>query len=90
MIFAFLVFSISGIPPLGGFFIKLNILASLIDSSHFFITYILFFFSVVSFFYYLRLIKIRFFDYQENTLFITPITNKINYTSEYPHFVNRM
>ena len=90
MIFAFLVFSISGIPPLGGFFIKLNILASLIDSSHFFITYILFFFSVVSFFYYLRLIKIRFFDYQENTLFITPITNKLNYNSEYPHFVNRI
>ena len=40
-IYAILVFSMSGIPPLGGFFIKLDILSSLLESSYFFITYIL-------------------------------------------------
>ena len=61
-IFAFLIFSISGIPPLGGFFIKLDILSVLLSISHFFINYLLFFGTVVSFFYYLRVIKIIFFD----------------------------
>ena len=62
--FAFLIFSISGIPPLGGFFIKLDILSAVQDGSHFFINYVLFIFTVISFFYYLRVIKIRFFDSQ--------------------------
>lgn len=63
--FAFLIFSRSGIPPLGGFFIKLDILSAIQDNSHFFVNYILFFFTVISFFYYLRVIKIIFFDNQE-------------------------
>ena len=51
LLFAFLIFSISGIPPFGGFIIKLDILVALLDSSHFFIVYLLFFFTVASFFY---------------------------------------
>jgi len=64
-LFAFLIFSISGIPPLGGFFVKLDILSSVQDSGQFFTNYILFIFTVISFFYYLRVIKIIFFDNQE-------------------------
>lgn len=63
--FAFLIFSRSGIPPFGGFFIKLDILAAVIDSSHFFINYCLFICTIISFFYYLRLIKIMYFDTAE-------------------------
>jgi len=55
----------SGIPPLGGFFVKLDILSSVQDSAQFFTNYILFIFTVISFFYYLRVIKIMFFDNQE-------------------------
>ncbi len=62
LIFSFLLFSMSGIPPLGGFFIKLDILLVLLESSRFYLNYILFIFSVASFFYYLRVIKIMFFD----------------------------
>ena len=62
IIFALLVFSMSGIPPLGGFFIKLDVLAALLEYSRFGINIILFFFTVASFFYYLRLNKIIFFD----------------------------
>ena len=62
LIFALLIFSMSGIPPLGGFFIKLDILAALLESSRFGINMLLFIFTVASFFYYLRVNKIIFFD----------------------------
>ena len=73
--FAFLVFSISGIPPFAGFFIKLDILAAVIDSSHFFINYFLFICTVISFFYYLRLIKIIYFDTPDSTGLNTDVIN---------------
>ncbi len=70
----------SGIPPLGGFFIKLDILSALFETSHFFVNYILFFFTVFSFFYYLRLMKILFFD-------ISYINKKqISFNSNYEFF----
>ena len=62
IIFSFLIFSMSGIPPLGGFFIKLDILLVLLESSRFYLNYVLFLLTVASFFYYLRVIKIMFFD----------------------------
>ena len=82
LIFAFLVFSRSGIPPLGGFFIKLDLLSVLLDSSHFFINYILFFFTVASFFYYLRLIKILFFEDQKVSRVIPSVSSKYTIFSE--------
>jgi len=83
LIFAFLIFSMSGIPPLGGFFIKLDILSALMNSSHFFLTYVLFFFTVASFFYYLRLIKIRYFDASKNSSYSLPISFSTTYAYEY-------
>ena len=56
------LFSISGLPPMGGFFVKFEIFYSLINSSQYFIGYILFLLTVFSFFYYLRLIKIIYFE----------------------------
>jgi len=61
LIFALLIFSMSGIPPLGGFFVKLDVLTALLDSSRFYTNYMLLFFTVASFFYYLRVVKIIFF-----------------------------
>ena len=66
LIFVFLIFSMSGIPPLGGFFIKLDVLVALLDSSRYFVTSALFFFTVVTFFYYLKIIKILFFENFDN------------------------
>lgn len=62
LIFSLLIFSMSGIPPLGGFFVKLDILYALMESSRFGINFIFLFFTVASFFYYLRVVKIIFFD----------------------------
>lgn len=61
-IFAITIFSLSGIPPLGGFFVKYEIFSSIINSSLFYLAYILLICTVVSFFYYLRLIKIIYFE----------------------------
>jgi NADH-quinone oxidoreductase subunit N len=55
------LFSISGLPPMGGFFVKFEIFYSLINSSQYFVAYLLFILTVFSFFYYLRLIKIIYF-----------------------------
>lgn len=62
LIFAFLIFSMSGIPPFGGFFIKLDVLAALLENSRYGVNIILFFFTVAMFFYYLKINKILFFD----------------------------
>jgi NADH-quinone oxidoreductase subunit N len=64
-----LIFSMSGIPPFGGFYVKLDVLTTLIEHSNFYVTFILFFCTVASFFSYLRLIKIIYFD------------NKVEYTT---------
>lgn len=61
-IFAITLFSLSGIPPMGGFFVKYEIFYSLLNSSFFYFSYILLFLTIISFFYYLRLIKILFFE----------------------------
>lgn len=86
--FAVVVFSMSGIPPLGGFFVKLDILIALMEDSHFYTNYILLFFTVASFFYYLRIIKIIFFEdiEKENAIVSTSnislIMNKGRYAEE--------
>jgi NADH-quinone oxidoreductase subunit N len=56
----------SGLPPLGGFFIKLDVLSSLMESSRFALTFFLFVLTIANFFYYLRINKILFFDYIQN------------------------
>lgn len=80
----------SGIPPLGGFFVKLDILSAVLDNSHFFTNYVLFIFTVISFFYYLRVIKIRFFDTQEPTRGSNSIAFSAVYPSEYPRNEGRI
>jgi len=62
LILVIALFSISGLPPMAGFFVKFEIFYSLINSSQYFIAYILFILTVFSFFYYLRLIKIIYFE----------------------------
>jgi NADH:ubiquinone oxidoreductase subunit 2 (subunit N) len=62
LIFSIILFSLSGIPPLGGFFVKYEIFYSLINSSFFLLAYLLLLLTIISFFYYLRLIKIFYFE----------------------------
>lgn len=61
-VMAALMFSLIGIPPLGGFFGKFYVFAAAIEAKLFWLAVIGIVASVVSAFYYLRLIKVMYFD----------------------------
>ena len=60
--FVIIFFSIAGIPPLTGFLSKLFILLSLVESKSIISALVLVLLSAISVFYYLRIIKIFFFE----------------------------
>jgi NADH-quinone oxidoreductase subunit N len=86
-IFAFLIsiiiFSIAGLPPFGGFYTKYFILLDLVNVKLYFVVLLILILSVISTFYYVRIIKTIFFnknlsknnsyflDFQNNTLLYT-------------------
>ncbi len=64
---AALMFSMSGIPPLAGFFGKLFVFQSLLESGFYIVAVIGVVTSVVAAYYYLKIIKIMFFDEQQES-----------------------
>nr|YP_009549889.1 NADH dehydrogenase subunit 2 [Cladosiphon okamuranus]AYW52603.1 NADH dehydrogenase subunit 2 [Cladosiphon okamuranus] len=69
-----MIFSLAGIPPFGGFFAKLNIFIGLVDSSFYILAVFAVITSVISAFYYIRLIKIFYFEKNQNWFFFAPLT----------------
>lgn len=67
------LFSLSGLPPLAGFFVKFEIFYSLLNTGNYYLVLLLFLLTVFSFFYYLRIIKILYF---ENTTLFTKNKNE--------------
>jgi len=57
-----ILFSLAGIPPLAGFFAKFYIFKSVIEQSMFFLAIVGLLSTVIAAFYYLRIIKIIYFD----------------------------
>ena len=57
-----ILFSLAGIPPLAGFFAKFYIFKSVLEKSMFFLAIVGLLSTVIAAFYYLRLIKIMYFD----------------------------
>ena len=60
-----ILFSLAGIPPLAGFFAKLYIFKSVLEQSMYFLAIIGLLSTVVAAFYYLRIIKIIYFDQEK-------------------------
>ena len=60
--FLFIFFSIAGIPPFSGFLAKIFILFGLIESNHLVVSLILIIISAISVFYYIRVVKVIFFE----------------------------
>ena len=60
--FLIILFSLAGIPPLAGFFAKFYIFKAVIEQSMFFLAIVGLLSTVVAAFYYLRIIKIIYFD----------------------------
>ena len=56
------MFSIAGIPPLVGFFAKMGVFLSVLHAKYYFVALLAVLCSVVSTFYYIRIIKILYFE----------------------------
>ncbi len=61
-----IVFSMAGVPPTVGFFAKLFILDALVNADLLWLALVAVFFSVIGAFYYLRIIKVIYFDKPES------------------------
>jgi len=61
-----ILFSLAGIPPLAGFFAKFYIFKSVLEQSMYFLAIVGLLSTVVAAFYYLRIIKIMYFDKEKD------------------------
>jgi NADH-quinone oxidoreductase subunit N len=61
-----ILFSLAGIPPLAGFFAKFYIFKTVIEQSMYFLAIVGLLSTVVAAFYYLRIIKIIYFDNEKD------------------------
>jgi NADH-quinone oxidoreductase subunit N len=62
-------FSLAGVPPLAGFFAKMEIFISALSASLFFVSLVVILSSVISSFYYIRLIKTMYFEVKKKNTF---------------------
>ena len=69
-----ILFSLAGIPPLAGFFAKFYIFKAVIEQSMYFLAIVGLLSTVIAAFYYLRIIKIIYFDPEQEKF--DPITSK--------------
>ena len=60
--FSVILFSVAGFPPMIGFLVKINIFLTAIESSMYFIALISILCSVIATFFYIRIIKILYFE----------------------------
>lgn len=63
------MFSLAGVPPMAGFYAKFLILSSLVDAGWLELAAIAVIFSVIGAFYYLRVIKLMYFDEPSDAVF---------------------
>jgi NADH-quinone oxidoreductase subunit N len=59
------MFSLTGIPPMAGFYAKLAVLQALVGAGHVAIAVVAVIFSLIGAFYYLRVVKMAYFDEPE-------------------------
>jgi len=69
------MFSLAGIPPLPGFYAKLYVLQALIGADHLWIAVVAVLFSLIGAFYYLRVVKVAYFDEPQDPPPQTPAAN---------------
>jgi NADH-quinone oxidoreductase subunit N len=62
-------FSLAGVPPLAGFFAKMEIFISALSASLFFVSLVVILSSFISSFYYIRLIKTMYFEVKKKNTF---------------------
>jgi len=73
-------FSLAGVPPLAGFFAKMEIFINALGSSLYFASFIAILSSVISSYYYIRLIKSMYFEKNNENSFIFPVSRSCSLT----------
>ncbi|MDZ7747509.1 MAG: NADH-quinone oxidoreductase subunit NuoN [Halofilum sp. (in: g-proteobacteria)] len=63
----FFMFSMAGVPPLAGFYAKLSVLRAVVQVDQVWLAVVAVVFSVVGAFYYLRVVKLMYFDEPDDT-----------------------
>lgn len=63
----FMMFSMAGVPPFAGFYAKLSVLRAVVQVDEIWLAVVAVVFSVVGAFYYLRVVKLMYFDAPEET-----------------------
>ena len=66
-----LMFSMAGVPPTLGFYAKLSVIQSIVNADLVWLAVVAVIFSIIGVFYYLRIIKLMYFDKPEDTSQIT-------------------
>ena len=67
-----LMFSMAGVPPTVGFYAKLTVLRALVEVGQVWLAVVAVLFSLIGAFYYLRIVKLMYFDDAEDNTAITP------------------
>ena len=66
-----MMFSLAGIPPTVGFAAKLGVLEALVDAGHTFLAIVAVMASLIGAFYYLRVVKVMYFDEPEHEITVS-------------------
>lgn len=72
------IFSLAGIPPFVGFYAKIGVLISVLNSGYYFLTLLGVIASIISTYYYLRIVKLTLFDSLDINLFFKNVFNNIS------------
>ena len=69
-----IIFSLAGIPPFAGFWAKWYVLKEVVDAGYIWLAAVAVFFSIIGAYYYLRVMKLMYFDEPTQTsgLLATP------------------
>jgi NADH-quinone oxidoreductase subunit N len=74
------LFSLAGVPPLAGFFAKMEIFISALSASLFWPSLIAILLSVISSYYYIRLIKTVYFEVKPEFSYVIPLNRSCSFT----------
>jgi NADH-quinone oxidoreductase subunit N len=75
LVMLLLMFSLAGVPPAMGFYAKLSVLQAVMNTSQTWLAIVAVFFSLVGAFYYLRIVKVMYFDEPTDTSKLVPTTD---------------
>ncbi|MFC3908910.1 NADH-quinone oxidoreductase subunit NuoN [Legionella dresdenensis] len=75
------MFSMAGVPPTVGFFTKLLVLKALVDANMTWVATLGLLFAVIGAYYYIRIVKVMYFDSAENTSpVVLPLSSQLIYS----------